>query len=226
MTKPAFHVPLASSAPLLNRRHSLAALSTLFLGACVKKHGHMPDAVPDKTKEVKPQFPFGSRPHAFAPKAIFPSASESERDDAVRDFYKRWKKKFIRPGCNPGELVVLTKNKPSQLTVSEAHGYGMIILAYMAGVDPEAKQQFDSFVRYHRAHPSGITKGIMSWNQNTACVDIGGKNGAIDGDLDIAYGLLLADTSLRFHGQPLPRLSNRFKRTCLERDLGQYVLDR
>jgi endo-1,4-beta-D-glucanase Y len=42
-------------------------------------------------------------------------------------------------------------------------------------------------------HPSGIQKGIMAWNQNTACVDIGGKNGAIDGDLDIAYGFLLAD---------------------------------
>lgn len=178
--------------PFLSRRASIGALGSLFLSACVREASHRPDPVPSSTTEVPPQLPFGSRPHPFARNVIFPSASEKDRDAAVVDFYRRWKEKFIRPGCNPGELVVLTKNKPSQLTVSEAHGYGMIILAYMAGVDPEAKRQFDAFVRYHRAHPSGITKGIMAWNQNTACIDIGGRNGATDGDLDIAYGLLLA----------------------------------
>lgn len=178
----------------LSRRNvlTLSALGALS-AACTKKLGHQPAKVPSATREEKPRVPFGSRPHAFADQVRFPSASEAERDRAVFSFYERWKKKYIKPGCGPGELVVETKNKPSQLTVSEAHGYGMIILAYMAGADPNAKTQFDSFVRYHRAHPSGITKGIMSWNQNSACVDIGGKNGAIDGDLDIAYGLLLAD---------------------------------
>lgn len=178
---------------MLTRRASLGALSSLLLASCIKEKSHKPAPVPQTTKEVPPSVPFGARPHPFAPKVIFPSESEKVRDAAVVDFYERWKKKFLRPGCNEGELVVLTKNKPSQLTVSEAHGYGMIITAYMAGADPGAKQQFDAFVRYHRAHPSGITKGIMAWNQNTACIDIGGKNGATDGDLDIAYGLLLAD---------------------------------
>jgi endoglucanase len=178
---------------LLSRRTSLLGMASLLLAGCVKKQGGKPDPIPKVTVDAKPNVPFGSRPHAFAPKMIFPSASEKERDEAVKNFYFKWKEKFLRPGCNPGELVVLTKNKPSQLTVSEAHGYGMIITAYMAGIEPDAKRQFDAFVRYHRSHPSGITQGIMAWNQNTACVDIGGKNGAIDGDLDIAYGLLLAD---------------------------------
>ncbi len=178
----------------LTRRNllRLASLSALSVG-CTRKTGHEPAKVPRTTQELPPHIPFGTRPHPFAPEAIFPSASEKQRDAAVRDFYEHWSKTYIKPGCNPGELVVLTKNKPTQLTVSEAHGYGMIILAYMAGVDPSAKTKFDAFVRYHRAHPSGLTRGIMSWNQNTACADVGGKNGAIDGDLDIAYGLLLAD---------------------------------
>lgn len=186
-------LPTLGALTHLSRRQSLATLGALVLAGCVKKQGHEPEPPPKVTTEVDPTVPFGSRPHEFAPKVIFPSASKAERDAAVKAFYKKWKAKYIKPGCNPGELVVETKNNPSQLTVSEAHGYGMIILAYMSGVDPNAKTQFDAFVRYHRAHPSGITSGIMSWNQNTGCADIGGKNGAIDGDLDIAYGLLLAD---------------------------------
>jgi endo-1,4-beta-D-glucanase Y len=178
----------------LSRRRLLSLGALLSLStACTKKLGHQPASVPAETKTAPPKIPYGSRPHGFAPGVIFPSSSEAERDRAVFEFYRRWQEKYIKPGCNPGELVVETKNKPSQLTVSEAHGYGMIILAYMAGADPNAKTQFDSFVRYHRAHPSGITKGLMSWNQNTACIDVGGKNAAIDGDLDIAYALLLAD---------------------------------
>jgi hypothetical protein len=109
--------------------------------------------------------PFGSHPHPFAPNAIFPSGDQKKKDEAVVRFYKKWKKKHLKPGCNPGELVVESKTKPSNLTVSEAHGYGMIILAYMAGVDPDAKTQFDAMLRFHRAHPSRLTSGIMSWNQ-------------------------------------------------------------
>ena len=33
----------------------------------------------------------------------------------------------------------------------------------------------------------------MAWAQNESCQDIEGRNSATDGDLDIAYALLLAD---------------------------------
>ena len=181
--------------PLFSRRTALlgASAAAASLLGCIPKPGQTPKKTPPVTKEVPPSVPFGSRPHAFAKQAIFPSASEQARDQAVIDFYEHWKKTYLVPGCDEGELVVRSKNKPSNLTVSEAHGYGMVILAYMAGHDPNAKTQFDAMMRYHRAHQSGITKGIMAWNQNTACVHVGGNNGATDGDLDIAYGLLLAD---------------------------------
>lgn len=180
---------------VLSRRTALSAGAALGLSSlgCVRKEGGEPAKIPAQTKEIPPQFPFGSHPQSFAPGTIFPSAPQAEKDDAVRAYYKLWKKKHMGEGCNPGEVVVKSATKPSNLTVSEAHGYGMIILAYMAGVDPEAKQKFDGMIRYHRAHGSNLTSGIMAWNQNTGCVDVGGDNGAVDGDMDIAYALLLAD---------------------------------
>ncbi len=184
-----------------SRRTALSAGTTLGLSSlaglssvsCVRKEGSEPAKIPEQTKEIAPQIPFGTHPQAFAPGSIFPSAPQKEQDDAVRAFFKVWKEKHMAPGCEPGELVVKSATKPSNLTVSEAHGYGMVILAYMAGEDPEAKRKFDAMLRYHRAHGSGITDGIMAWNQNTACVHVGGNNGATDGDMDIAYALLLAD---------------------------------
>lgn len=168
-------------------------LLALGSASCVKKPGSEPIAIPEQTVSAEPQFAFGSRPHPYAEGSILPSASAEERDAVVKRFYDFWKAKYLKPGCNPGELVVESKTKPTNLTVSEAHGYGMIILAYMAGHDPDAKTQFDAMIRYHRAHQSNITSGIMAWYQNTGCADVGGDNGATDGDLDIAYGLLLAD---------------------------------
>jgi endo-1,4-beta-D-glucanase Y len=168
----------------------LASLSSL---ACVKKPGSEPAEIPETTKIGEAHVPFGSRPRPYAEGSILPSASPAERDAAVTKFYDYWKAKYLKPGCNPDELVVNSKTKPTNLTVSEAHGYGMVILAFMAGYDAQAKTEFDAMIRYHRRHLSGITSGLMAWYQNTACVDTGGDNGATDGDLDIAYGLLLAD---------------------------------
>lgn len=176
------------------RFHFILLLAMLFCGSgCVKKPGSEPAQIPPTTAAKEPSVPFGARPHPYATGALLPSQSPAERDAQVVHFYEYWKKKYLKPGCNPGELVVNSKTKPTNLTVSEAHGYGMMILAYMAGHDPEAKKNFDAMIRYHRAHQSGITSGIMAWYQNTGCSDVGGDNGAIDGDLDIAYGFLLAD---------------------------------
>ena len=82
------------------------------------------------------------------------------------------------------------------MTVSEAHGYGMLITAHMAGHDPKAKAYFDGLYRYFRAHPSKINPELMAWKQGDtgqAVVNVGGVDSATDGDMDIAYALLLAD---------------------------------
>lgn len=172
---------------------TLVLALTLCASACVKKPGSEPTELPPSTIAKAPAHPFGSRPIPYPAQTTQPSIPPEARDEGVKRFYDYWQDKYLKPGCEPGHLVVLANTKPTNLTVSEAHGYGMIILAYMAGHDPSAKQKFDAMMRYHRAHQSGITGGIMAWYQNSSCKDVGGDNGATDGDLDIAYGLLLAD---------------------------------
>jgi endo-1,4-beta-D-glucanase Y len=48
-------------------------------------------------------------------------------------------------------------------TVSEAHGYGMILAVLMAGYDDKAKEYFDGMYWYYKAHPSEITPYLMAW---------------------------------------------------------------
>lgn len=160
---------------------------------CVRKAGSEPAALPTTSEELPARVPFGKHGQKYVEGSILPSASQEELNRATRSFYDFWKKKYLKPGCEEGELVVEAKTKPTNLTVSEAHGYGLIILAYMAGHDPDAKRHFDAMLRYHRNHQSALTSGIMAWYQDTNCRDVGGDNGATDGDLDIAYGMLVAD---------------------------------
>ncbi len=170
-----------------------AALVFAPIAGCVKKPGTSePNDVPTVTESAEPAMPFGTHKQRYQA-GILPSGSQADLDKATAAFYDYWKKTYVRPGCNEGELVVESKTKPTNLTVSEAHGYGMLITAYMAGHDPDAKKQFDAMLRYHRNHGSALTPGIMAWYQNRECKDAGGDNGATDGDLDIAYALFLAD---------------------------------
>ncbi len=64
--------------------------------------------------------------------------------------------------------------------------------AFMAGHDPQAQASFNALLAWFHAHPSGLTRGLMSWQQVEGCLDVPGENdSASDGDLDIAYALLL-----------------------------------
>ena len=137
--------------------------------------------------------PFGNHGASYTAGAIRPDhLSQGQLDDQVRDFYDEWKSRYLEPGCGDGRWYVATGHDAS-LTVSEAHGYGMLILAYMAGHDPEARTIFDGMFRYFEDHPSEITPSLMAWSQDWSCADNEGASSATDGDLDIAYALLLAD---------------------------------
>ncbi|MDB6073611.1 MAG: hypothetical protein JWO89_1251, partial [Verrucomicrobiaceae bacterium] len=76
-------------------------------------------------------------------------------------------------------------------TVSEGQGYGMVILAMMAGADAQAQIIFDGLWRFVRANPSSGDARLMAWQIPTAKGD--SPDSAFDGDADIAYALLLAD---------------------------------
>jgi endo-1,4-beta-D-glucanase Y len=76
------------------------------------------------------------------------------------------------------------------VTVSEGQGYGMIIVALMAGYDTQAQKIFRGLWQFSRAHPSAIDARLMGWRVPP---DAAGNDSAFDGDCDIAYALLLAD---------------------------------
>lgn len=124
--------------------------------------------------------------------AVKPSHIPQTRlDNAVRDFYTQWKKRFIKSVPGKPESYVWFEGTGHKQCVSEGQGYGMIIAALMAGYDPSAKDVYDNLFRYYRSHPSYKSKYLMAWAQKTNGRDLD-KTSATDGDMDIAYSLLLA----------------------------------
>lgn len=123
------------------------------------------------------------------------------------EFYEKWKDKYLLK--NPyvtdevqyyvwySEETYAQNNSETAVTVSEAHGYGMLIAASMAEYDSNAKEIFDGLYRYYRAHLSEIGPNLMAWQQSdngTAIVNTSGADSAADGDMDIAFSLLMADS--------------------------------
>ncbi|MFD0712523.1 glycosyl hydrolase family 8 [Paenibacillus sp. GCM10027626] len=149
------------------------------------------------------QGPFKAFPQhtAYAGGTIKPShVTQAEMDATVKRLYDEWKKKYLKQNpYAPDQYYVWYADgdwfEDGEITVSEAHGYGMLITAIMAGHDAEAKKYFDGMYRYFKAHPSEINPELMAWQQadnGTAIIDINGADSATDGDMDIAYALLLA----------------------------------
>lgn len=138
--------------------------------------------------------PFGSHPFAYTAGAIQPNhVSQPTQDQATRDFYDAWKARYVKEACGSGRYVVASNTQPGNLTVSEAMGYGMMIMALMAGHDADARRIFDGMYTHFRQHPTAFHDYLMSWNQNKSCNDVEGNDSASDGDLDIAFALLMAD---------------------------------
>ncbi|WP_112267725.1 glycosyl hydrolase family 8 [Lentzea terrae] len=137
-------------------------------------------------------YPFGSRQQPYTAGVLRPSGSTSTLDAAVVDYYQRWKSAFLRHNCNSAWSQVWAADA-DHTYVAEAQGYGMVIVATMAGADPDARRIFDGFVKWKIDHPSVIDPDLMASEQNDQCVSVNGGDAATDGDLDVAYALLLAD---------------------------------
>jgi endoglucanase len=134
---------------------------------------------------------------AYAAGAIHPaSLSAADLDRETAAFYDVWKRKRVVAAKTTGELYIAfegadKKSDRDVISVSEGHGYGMIVTALMAGHDPKAHDQFDGLFRFYKSHPSKNNPRLMSWSQDRK--DNKRHDSASDGDLDIAYALLLAD---------------------------------
>ena len=148
---------------------------------------------------------------SYADGYIMPSVGQAEIDSRTMAFYNKWKKRYVRKDpyykksvtrfvlYNQQHQMYKDTHSPVAVTVSEAQGYGMIIMASMAGRDDMAKAYFDSMYRYYRRFRGSQNSGtyLMSWRQwdngSKIYADGNDRSSASDGDIDIAYALLLAD---------------------------------
>ncbi|MFF3838772.1 glycosyl hydrolase family 8 [Streptomyces sp. NPDC001930] len=136
--------------------------------------------------------PFGSHLKPYAAGMLKPSGSQATLDQKVVDYYNRWKSAFVRQNCGNGWYQIISPDADHPY-VAEAQGYGMVVAATMAGADPDAKKIFDGLVKWKIDHPSAINPNLLAAEQDVDCRSVNGGDGATDGDMDVAYGLLLAD---------------------------------
>ena len=120
--------------------------------------------------------PFGAHSFAYAEGSILPTGTAKALDDATSAFYQKWKAIVCRsegvlrrhphrvPQVHPG----------TEATVSEAMGYGMVILPMMAGCDADAHAIYDSMHAFIVAHTNA--NGLLSWKQ------LAGASGACEDD--------------------------------------------
>lgn len=139
-------------------------------------------------------YPFGSRQQRYVA-GILPTASPTSMDTLLTGHYDKWKATRIVPAdfVVAGGYAVKFSNA-DYITVSEGMGYGMLLTVLMAGHDPEAQKTFDGLLAVVRARPAysmNSTK-LMDWRINANGSKGDGWN-AMDGDLDIAMALLMAD---------------------------------
>jgi len=136
---------------------------------------------------------------------IHPTVSQDQMDSDVAAFYDGWKSKQIMTfstGDVAGESYISAgasgaiNGWPANVqpvTQSEGHGYAMLTIALMAGHDPDAKKTFDSLDRVRRAFPSSSDSRLMSWAlPSDGKTSEAAQPPATDGDMDMAYALLLA----------------------------------
>ena len=135
--------------------------------------------------------PFGAHQTAYAAGSIRPSAEQTSLDAATLNFYQKWKSRYLVSACGAGSAI--RSPDADHPFVAEAQGYGLEVFALMAGADPTAQQSFDSVLAFVLAHPSSITPGLLAAEQDSSCRSVNGADSATDGDLSVAYGLLLAD---------------------------------
>lgn len=122
---------------------------------------------------------------------------QAAMNKTVLDAWAAYKAKYIKAttSIQGGYYIEMrTTNAPDQdKSSSEANGYGMILAALMAGPkgEPDARSYFDGFFHLFDKNRSGTNNALMSYSVGPG--ESSHLNSATDGDMDIAYALLLAD---------------------------------
>lgn len=130
-------------------------------------------------------YPFGIR------------VTDANASSTIQSLYEKWKKAFYVEGTRNGTAMARIKftdaahgSPNGEHTVSEGIGYGMFIFVYMNNATNLTQTNFDKLWLYYKSFEN--SKGVMEWKTN-GFSNVQEAGGATDGDLDVAFSLLLAD---------------------------------
>jgi endo-1,4-beta-D-glucanase Y len=123
---------------------------------------------------------------------IRPAVSRPQMHERLVTFYQDWKAAFVRTGCTRDTYRIFSPDATYPY-VAEAQGYGLVIAASMAPFDSQARRLFDGLLSHVLENPSSNNRDLMAAEMDQNCTKPAGGDSATDGDMDIAYALLLAD---------------------------------
>ncbi|WP_125544608.1 glycosyl hydrolase family 8 [Levilactobacillus lindianensis] len=125
---------------------------------------------------------------------IRPTGGEAKTSAAVTQ-YQQWRKAYV---AGSSQKYVKSNNGQGKTTaLSEGQGYAMLSAVLAAKKGAKTQTTFNQFYKYYRAHRVSSKVPLMQWQQTKRSGKMTSKgsqkNSATDGDLDIAYALILAD---------------------------------
>ncbi|GAA0075706.1 glycosyl hydrolase family 8 [Clostridium sp. CTA-5] len=165
--------------------------------------------------------------------------SNEELTLELLSFYHKWKKLYLRTVKNSSptkEYLFDTLEAPTEnnaVTSSTAMGYGMIIFSIMSNFDTTAKEHFNNIYNFIKAYPSIYNDNLMAWQQiianNGDIINTNPKTAsATNGDIDICYGLLIAnklwrkEDKIEYKKEALKRI-NALMDSCVDKE--DYILN-
>lgn len=142
------------------------------------------------------------------PGCIKPELSQGTMDTQIKAVYDSYKSDYLKSAKNTANGYYIESSNTvgtwDVITVSEAHGWGMVIMTQMAGYDSDAQKYFDGMLAFYKDHlNSQQGTNLMGWqvygnsSKEIKTSDMSQdqkdqNSNATDGDLDVAYALLLA----------------------------------
>ncbi len=148
---------------------------------------------------------FGARPQKYPDGSIKPTGTQAELDAVVKAAYDKWKAAYVVQACDGYVVKTATGT-----TGSSALANGMVIVAMMAGHDPQAQTIFDGMFAVARKFPSPLSVSVpskhgigprpgnqylLSYSVGPNCMKFNSEEGSSSpsGDMPFAYALTVAD---------------------------------
>jgi len=166
--------------------------------------------------------------HAIKPNHI----SQAEMNEKVANFYNTWKKLYLREAWNSKGYFIAGESTNASVPTkgtSEGQGFGMIVFALMAGYDNKAKEYYDGLFEFFSSHRSNINHELMGWSIAEDEREWA-FNSATDGDIDIAYSLLLAHTQwgskgdINYLDNAIKMITYGIKESCIDHKTNRIKL--